>query len=130
MTVGNLDLNGDDNLDKSYDLTDAEEHAAMYSFGENYATKGTLIAYGSVPNQTDNNQKSYSASSILSQKLGTTSTEDDKFLNVLVTIWLEGWQQLPKASDTDEEKSSMWDLVKTVDSKFDVGMQFEAKDHQ
>ena len=128
MTVGNLDLNGDSNLDKSYDLTDAEEHAAMYSFGENYATKGTPIAYGSVPNQTDNNQKSYSASSILSQKLGTTSTEEGKFLNVLVTIWIEGWQQLPVASDTDDEKSSMWDLVKTVDSKFDVGMQFEAKD--
>lgn len=130
MTVGNLDLNGDDNLDKSYDLTDAEEHAAMYGFGENANNKGTLIAYGSVPNQTENNQKSYSASSILNQKLGTTSTEGDKFLNVLVTIWLEGWQELPKASDTDTEKSAMWDLVKTVDSKFDVGMQFEAKDHQ
>ena len=127
MTVGNLDLDGDGKLDKSYAENERE---AMYGFGENAANKGTVIAYGSVPNQEDNNQVAYSATDIRGQKLGTTSIVEGKFLNVKVTIWIEGWQQLPIASETDENKSSIWDLAKTVDSKFDVGMQFEAKDHQ
>ena len=132
LTVGQLDLNGDEKPDKSYDLTDEAEHAAMYGFGgdEEYLnSKGTPIDYGKVTGQTDNNQVSYSATDIVNKKLGTTSADESKLLNVLVTIWIEGWQELPNPNKNNA-LSSMWDLVKTVDSKFDVGMQFEAKDAQ
>lgn len=131
LTVGQLDLDGDGNPDKEY--SEAEK-GAMYGFGgydsSELENMGTVINYGEVLNQTNNNQVSYSVSSIVNHKLGTTSNVEGKFLNVLVTIWLEGWQQLPIQNNTDENVSSMWDLLSTINSKFDVGMQFEAKDIQ
>ena len=126
LTVGALDLDGDGKNDKSYA---ANEKEAMYGFGTSADSKGTVIQYGTKEGENpDYNQKSYSATGILDSKLGTTSAVAGKYLNVMVTIWLEGWQKLPIASDSDQNVSSMWDLVKTVDSKFDIGMQFEAKD--
>ena len=133
-TVGKLDLDGDNNDDKHYDVNDADQHAAMYGFGEHPENFGSDIYYGSADGITaptaDDYQKPYSVANALNVKLGSTSATDGKYLNVLVTIWIEGWQQLGKSSDDDANKSSIWDLVKTVDSKFDIGMQFEAKNAQ
>ena len=136
-TVGKLDLNGDNKDDKHYDLTDEDEHAAMYGFGSNPGNEGKDIYYGSadgVTNDATALQKPYAASAdqtngILNVKLGSTSDTEGKYLNVLVTIWIDGWQQLPDPNNNNA-LSSMWDLVKTVDSKFDIGMQFEAKNAQ
>ena len=134
-TVGKLDLNNDGSDDKHYDVGNANQHAAMYGFGEHPENYGADIYYGSSDGTTNDEsevQKSYAASNdqsngILNVKLGSTSATNGKYLNVVVTIWIEGWQKLGKSSDSDQTKSSIWDLVKTVDSKFDVGMQFEAK---
>ena len=127
LTVGQLDLDGDGNPDKEY--SEAEK-GAMYGFGGDSSTlaaMGTPINYGEVANQTDNNQVAYSVSSIVNQKLGTTSQNEGEYLNVLVTIWVEGWQQL---TNSNSQESSIWDFLPTINSKFDVGMQFEAKDIQ
>ena len=137
--VGKLDLDGDTHDDKHYDISNSAEHAAMYGFGQNPENYGSDIYYGSADGLTapgaDDVQKPYAASNdqnngILNVKLGQTSATEGKYLNVLVTIWIEGWQQLGKTSDNDANKSSIWDLVKTVDSQFDIGMQFEAKNAQ
>lgn len=126
-TVGNLDLDNIPGDDKTYTAAD---DGAQYGFGESPNQKGTLINYGAKEGVAteDNKQVSYKPSEIVNvKKLGQTSDTDGVYLNVNVTIWLEGWQKLGKASDTDETKSSIWDYAKTVDSLFDVGMEFEAK---
>ena len=78
------------------------------------------------------------ASSETDKKIGTTigyAKGDDgfesKYLNVVITIWLEGWQILenvadnPNTPDVDESKSStIWDASSFIGSMFDVGIQF------
>ena len=138
-TVDTLDLNNDTQVDKHYDVTNADQHAAMYGFGEHPENYGKEIYYGSSDGITDDAtalQKSYAASGdlnngILNVKLGQTSETKDKYLNVVVTIWVEGWQKLAVPAPTQENPnattlSSIWseDFIGSI---FDVGMQFEAK---
>ena len=73
-----------------------------------------------------------------SKRIGRTigySKEDanweQEYLNITLTIWLEGWQILenvadnPDTPDVDESKSStMWDASSFIGSMFDVGIQF------
>lgn len=130
--TGNLDLDNDGELDKIYT---EEDNGAQYGFGGDSSylvTKGTIINYGErTGTDLTNKQVAYSASDLVGSataaKLGSTSATDGKYLNVDVTIWLEGWHRLPKANDSDPTLSSIWDYAKTIDSKFDVGMQFAAK---
>ena len=125
--VGQLDLDGTPGVDKDYT---GDETGAQYGFGSDPEHVGTPIEYGFVSNNASTVQKAYSADGLVASndaKLGSTSATDGVYLNVNVTIWLEGWQELPKASDTDANKSSIWDYVNTIDSKFDVGIQFAAK---
>lgn len=129
LTCGALDLDSVPGNDKTY--TEAEK-GAMYGFGDEsfIANAGSEIKYGVVPSvaDADNKQISYAASNVNGiGLLGSTSDVDGKYLNVKVTIWLEGWQTLPNSNN---EESSMWDFLKTIDSEFNVGMQFEARDHQ
>lgn len=138
-TVDKLDLNNDKEIDKHYDITDADEHAAMYGFGEHPELEGSDIYYGSADGLTDDAnalQKSYAVSSdenngILNVKLGQTSATEGKYLNVVVTIWVEGWQKFERPAPTTQnpnatEQSAIWseDFIGSI---FDVGMQFEAK---
>lgn len=127
-TVGTLDLDGDSKPDKSYTEADKE---AMYGFGANPDTKGTEIMYGEVDGIDNENQlqKAISSENILNQKLGSTSDNENVYLNVDVTIWIEGWHRLP-ISDTNANPSATWDIFRYAAATFDVGMQFEAKDHQ
>ena len=55
-----------------------------------------------------------------SKALGSTVAADDDFLNVDVTIWIEGWQTFKNAED---KNVSMWDFD-FIGSKFDVGFEF------
>ena len=70
------------------------------------------------------------ASSETDKKIGTTigyEKGDDgfesKYLNVVITIWLEGWQTLPTKSNPNVA-SSIWDAADYIGSMFDVGIQF------
>ena len=74
----------------------------------------------------------------VSKRIGKTIgyTKEDtnwekEYLNITLTIWLEGWQSLEKVADdpdtpdVDESKSStMWDASSFIGSMFDVGITF------
>ena len=51
------------------------------------------------------------------------NSEPQKYLNVEVTIWVEGWQKFAR----NDHFTSMWDRD-LVGSYFDVGMQFAVQD--
>ena len=130
-THGNLDLDGEDGLDKTY-----ASKSDKYGFTNG---EGTLIDYGFVQDDNANNlQSSFSATTssangILADlaagtnktantKLGTTLAADDSFLNINITIWVEGWQPLPEGANAN----TIWDAETFINSKFDVGFEFEA----
>lgn len=50
---------------------------------------------------------------------------EQEYLEVVLTIWLEGWQTLPAPTDTDPYAvSSIWNKGEFIGSMFDVGIQF------
>ena len=131
-TCGQLDLNGDGNDDVTY--AQAGDKYGFTSGGET-----TPIMYGG----TGSTQVSYSAtvdapsegiSPVLadlvagkkdsSKHLGTTLTDEDsgKYLEVDLTIWVEGWAKLPEGNNA----KAIWDIDEFGKSKFDVGFEFEA----
>ena len=63
-----------------------------------------------------------------SKAIGKTLADEEHYLNVEITIWVEGWQKF-MSSETDdqgntvEKISSSWD-ASYIGSKFDVGFQF------
>ena len=133
-TCGALDLNGDGADDVTY--AQAGDKYGFTSGGET-----TTIIYGG-PNSE---QESYSAtvdapsngvSPVLadltvqpnkkdsSKLLGTTLTDENagKYLEVDLTIWVEGWAKLPEGNNA----KAIWDIAEFGKSKFDVGFEFEA----
>ena len=71
----------------------------------------------------------------VSKKIGRTYASDaqgetQKYLEVVVTIWVEGWQGLEPVADdpnTQADESNpgtVWDATDFIGSKFDIGMQF------
>ena len=55
-----------------------------------------------------------------SKSIGMTTDKSDEFLNVEITIWVEGWQTFEKAPN---EISSIWN-EDYLQSHFDVGFEF------
>lgn len=50
---------------------------------------------------------------------------EQEYLEVVLTIWLEGWQTLPAPTPDDENAvSSIWSKGDFIGSMFDVGIQF------
>ncbi len=50
---------------------------------------------------------------------------DEAYLNVVMTIWIEGWQTLPSPTNTDPNaKSPIWNPSDYIGSMFDVGITF------
>ncbi len=60
----------------------------------------------------------------LSKSIGKTMESTTEYLTVTITIWVEGWQKL------DNGDTAIWDAVKYIDSKFNVGIQFAVQDRQ
>ena len=55
----------------------------------------------------------------------TSANWEKEYLNVTLTIWLEGWQQLPAPTQADPNHvSSIWNATDYIGSMFDVGIQF------
>ena len=51
--------------------------------------------------------------------------KEGKYLNVVITIWVEGWSLLPAPTQQDPDaKSAMWKAADYIGSMFDVGFQF------
>ena len=55
-----------------------------------------------------------------SKSLGSTLASDSQFLNVDITIWVEGWQSFQKQ---DLSYSSIWN-EDYINSKFNIGFEF------
>ena len=59
---------------------------------------------------------------------GNTAANDEKYLNVDITIWIEGWQVLDNVQTAAaDDKSAMWSAYDYIGSMFDVGFQFAAQ---
>ena len=52
--------------------------------------------------------------------IGKTVAGSESYLEVTVTIWVEGWQKF--------NGNAIWDAVKYVNSQFNVGIQFAVQD--
>lgn len=147
LVEGQLDLDGDGELDYVYD-------SDKYGFGGDATTpvvygEGEQVAfsaeqevragtyYDSVGGEHDDaevypmlvsnvadsldileSSKEYVAGE--SKAIGMTTDNDQAFLNVEITIWIEGWQAFEKASN---EYSSVWS-EDYLQSHFDVGFEF------
>lgn len=64
-----------------------------------------------------------------SKCIGKTVAFDDManeaYLNVVMTIWVEGWEQLPSPTTSDPDaKSPIWNPSDYIGSMFDVGITF------
>lgn len=72
------------------------------------------------------------ASEATEKKIGTTigykggdANYEQEYLNVVLTIWLEGWQTLPAPTDADPDAvSAIWNAADYIGSMFDVGITF------
>lgn len=125
-THGYLDLNNDSEDDVKYD-----KKSDKYGFTDG---EGTKISYGGTTSTQTSYAASTGASGILAdfannikdgdRLLGTTVASNSEFLSVDITIWVEGWQQLPEG---DANAKSIWDVEDFSGAKFDVGFEFEAE---
>ena len=57
-----------------------------------------------------------------SKAIGSTFAGEEKFLNVDITIWVEGWQKF-LAVEGEEGYSSIWNK-KFIDTGFNIGFEF------
>ncbi len=60
--------------------------------------------------------------------IGKTSANNGEYLKVTVTIWLEGWSELLKGAQGQQD-SSIWDEDTYVSQKFNVGLTFGVNLH-
>ena len=125
-TESALDLDKEPGNDVVYD--------DIYNFNGN-ATASTVM-YGAETNGTKK-QISYAAADMVAgsatnanltsktdaKKIGTTLASSSSFLNVTVTIWIEGWHALPVSTAQNADTSAIWS-EDFIGSLFDVGMQF------
>ena len=148
-TSATLDIDGDGDDDQAYPDPENDEFGFSYDDGGNPVQLADVI-YGDqdkdgTPNEI---QSSYSASYLSSdanaflvysennylynddaktvldnaKSIGQTLEGSSGYLEVTITIWIEGWQEF--------NSNALWDATKYVDSKFDVGIQFAIQDRQ
>ena len=70
-----------------------------------------------------------------SKCIGKTVAFDDManeaYLNVVMTIWVEGWEPLPSPTNSDPDaKSPIWNPSDYIGSMFDVGITFAVQTEQ
>lgn len=150
MTVGQLDLDGDGELDYKYQsgdmygFDDADTkvplnygNGSQISFSNEIAKRpGTYftpdgedgadtevfgMVVGNVGDSLDIDDDTKEYDTGKSKSIGSTASSSADVLNVKVTIWVEGWQTFKNAND---ENVSMWDSLDYINSHFDVGFQF------
>lgn len=145
-TSGKLDIDGDGDPDQAYPEND--EFGFGYNQGNPVALENVIYGDQNGDKLENEVQTSYSASyqstdanaflvysennvlydnqakAVLdnAKSIGQTLAGSNEYLEVTVTIWIEGWQQF--------NSNAIWDATKYVDSKFDVGIQFAIQDRQ
>ena len=151
VTEGKLDLDGDGVLDYKYDsdkygfgsddTTDlvygegsqvsftkkvADQTGQTYYDAEGVAHSDANV-YSMVVESGDEGgldivEASKKYNSTETKSIGSTIESETEFLNVVVTIWVEGWQTFEDA--TSHKHISIWDSEDFIGSSFDVGFEF------
>ena len=138
VTHGALDLDGDGNPDKAYgendkygfkgtqltevaygDTVDQESFSNAYIDANNV---NSMIAQPSAEDEFDliDDTLTYgTGENIESKSIGTTVAETDGYLNVNITIWVEGWQKFGESG----HESAIWDNG-FINASFQVGFEF------
>lgn len=97
----------------------AKQDANVYSLvaqpdpDDDYNLVNSSLKYGSGENAID-------------KSIGSTLADEDDFLNVDITIWVEGWQKFENSDgddNTDDPSSSIWDNT-YIGAGFQVGFEF------
>ena len=112
----------------SYRLLDADQDTAE----KVYPAVVKSVNNSMVLDENDFEYTKEGASEKTSKCIGKTigySKEDanweKEYLNVTLTIWLEGWQTLPAPTIANPDAvSSIWNAADYIGSMFDVGVQF------
>ena len=120
-TEGKLDLDGDDEIDQAYTLDKygfkdgSVLEDVVYGEGEQkaYAAKvdGGILAGTNDDNLGLKDLELNGAS----KSIGKTLASNSEYLQVVITIWVEGWQEFAD--------SPIWD-VDYIGSQFDIGFEF------
>lgn len=136
VTNGNLDLNADGELDKAYPDDDPfgfdNPAPTLVDYGSgkhvSYAAKRDGSTYGVdgiAPILVTRNEDTLELTDKefgeppVSKSIGSTVASETEYLNVVVTIWVEGWHKFNSGSGA----SSIWSAG-YINSKFNVGIQF------
>ena len=112
----------------SYKALDAQEATAE----KVYPAVVKSVGNSTVLDENDFEYTKESASGTTSKCIGRTigydKTKDNweqDYLNITLTIWLEGWQTLSNPTPADANAvSSIWNAADYIGSQFDVGIQF------
>ena len=156
LTAGKLDLDGDGNYDKAYGDDDpygfggATIDDVIYGEGKQVAyaandadalISGEYYEEGSTtpvieddihPILAKDYEDSFDLDNLVygdnatSKAIGKTLADEEHYLNVDITIWVEGWQKfevLDEQGQPTGKLSSVWDS-NYIGSQFDVGFQF------
>ena len=120
-TNGKLDLDGDGEIDQAY-------AGNKYGFGDGNTLEdviygeGNQVAYaakvdGGILAGTNNQDLDLDNLELdgASKSIGKTLASNSAFLEVKITIWVEGWQEFAG--------SPIWDS-NYIDSQFDIGFEF------
>ena len=83
-------------------------------------SNGNKLADLDFDHDGDNGDGENGTTAPIDKYIGNTLESETEFLTVKVTIWVEGWQEL--------DGSAIWDEVKYIDSRFNVGIQFAVED--
>ena len=147
ITYGQMDLDRDGELDfkyadgTKYGFDDDDKQQIVYGEGFQYSFSnetevraGTYYDYKGDPaneanvypmvvesdsmNIVDSNKEWDTGKS---KSIGSTIESESKFLNVDITIWVEGWQTF---LNSNSKQSPVWDADDYIGSSFDVGFEF------
>ncbi len=146
-TSGNLDIDGDGEIDKAYPEGDefgfgydgnARHTLAPVLYGDqnsdnavNEVQSAYIASYSSAATNPalvySENNKLYDDETkadepAAAKAIGKTVASESSYLTVTVTIWVEGWQKF--------DDKAIWDATKYIDSQFNVGIQFAVQDRQ
>jgi len=70
-------------------------------------------------------------SKCIGQTVAFDDMADEAYLNVVMTIWIEGWEPLPSPTTSDPDaKSPIWNPSDYIGSMFDVGITFAVQTEQ
>ncbi len=106
--------------------------------GKSYDNSNTLIVEDTYPAcvKTNNNDMKLTGTEDMTidndtvhKYIGKTLAEEDDFLTVTVTIWVEGWHKFDYSARTTTTPNnySIWDADLTK-AKFDLGLQFAVQE--